>query len=474
MTFNSSTYFLFLPIVFLIFYLCGGRWRWQILLIASFIFYSALAIPWLPVVLGLVILITYFIGIGIHTTQTEKKKKLYLWCGIGANLLILGTLKYLPAGFSIQIPFAVGLSYYVFQAISYLADVHKQTIEPERHFGYFALYLSFFPKLLQGPIERANDLLPQLKQPYAFDYDMARSGLFLFTWGLFKKIVVADRLALFVNPVYGDVHSYQGIPLILATYFYTLQIYMDFSGYTDMALGSARLFNIKLTQNFNSPYLSTSVSDFWRRWHITLSRFLKDYLYIPLGGSRNGSARRSINLMITMLLCGIWHGAGWSFIVWGGIHGLFLVAGSYYRPLKKKIHEFIGWDKSSFLKAWQTFFTFNLVAFAWIFFRANNLSDAFYVVTHLTTGLGEALPNLYRPDILVQNVFIGVKKWEFILMLGLIVFTFLTDWLTKNREIGDLLFREPAWVRWPVYYMLILSTLILGIFGESQFIYFKF
>lgn len=474
MTFNSTTYFLFLPIVFLIFYLCGGRWRWQILLLASFIFYSALAVPWLPAVLGFVIFITYFTGIGIHTCQSEKRKKLYLWFGIGANILILASLKYLPSVASIRLPVAVGLSYYVFQAISYLADVNKKTIEPERHLGYFALYLSFFPKLLQGPIERANDLLPQLRQPYAFDYNMARSGLLLFTWGLFKKIVVADRLALFVNPVFGDVHSYQGIPLILATYFYTLQIYMDFSGYTDMALGSARLFNIRLTQNFNSPYLSTSVSEFWRRWHITLSNFLRDYLYIPLGGSRFGSARRAINLMITMLLCGIWHGAGWAFIVWGGIHGLFLVAGVYYRPIKNKLHSLIGWDKSFFLKAWQTFFTFNLIAFAWIFFRANNLSDAFYVVTHLTSGLVEALPNLYRPDILIQNIFIGVKKWEFILMLGLIAFTFLTDWLTKNREIGDLLFQRPAWVRWPAYYLLIFAILILGVFGGSQFIYFRF
>jgi D-alanyl-lipoteichoic acid acyltransferase DltB (MBOAT superfamily) len=474
MAFNSSTYFLFFLLVFLLFYLSDGRWRWLILLTASFVFYGTLAVPWLPLVLVLVIIITYGAGLGIYSGRTDSGKRLYFWGGVGANILILASLKYLPVAAAIKLPVAVGLSYYVFQSVSYLADIRKKIIEPERHIGYFALYLSFFPKLLQGPIERASDLLPQLKQPYTFDYNMARSGLFLFTWGLFKKIVVADRLALFVNPVFGDVHSYQGIPLIMATYFYTFQIYMDFSGYTDMALGSARLFNIRLTQNFNSPYLATSVSDFWKRWHITLSRFLKDYLYIPLGGSRNGSNRRSFNLIVTMLLCGLWHGAGYTFVIWGGIHGIFLTASAYYKPVQKKIHGFLGVDNSILLKVWQIFVTFNIISFAWIFFRANNLSDALYITTHLTTGLGETLANLYRPDIFAQNILIGIKKLEFVLIICLIGFTFFTDWLQKSREIGDLLFHRPAWFRWPAYYLLIFSILILGIFGESQFIYFRF
>lgn len=471
MTFNSTTYFLFLPFVFIVFYLCGGRWRWQILLLASFIFYSALAVPWLPFVLGFVILITYFVGIGIHTCPSEKRKTLYLWFGIGANILILASLKYLPSVVSIRLPVAVGLSYYVFQAISYLADVNKKIIEPERHLGYFALYLSFFPKLLQGPIERANDLLPQLKQPYAFDYDMARSGLLLFTWGLFKKIVVADRLALFVNPVFGDVYSFQGIPLILATYFYTLQIYMDFSAYTDMALGSARLFNIRLTQNFNSPYLSTSVSEFWRRWHITLSNFLRDYLYIPLGGSRYGSARRTINLMITMLLCGIWHGAGWSFVVWGGIHGLFLVAGVYYRPLKNKLHSFIGWDKSVFLKAWQTFFTFNLIAFAWIFFRANDLKDSIYVVGNLFNGIIEPLQTIYKYDTLKNVLILTPGEDELAILLLSLPLYFVFNAIHSKIENGMA-------CNWKVYAYTVVMISFLIIFGVTKnslpFIYFKF
>lgn len=471
MTFNSSTYFLFLPIVFLVFYLCGGRWRWQILLIASFIFYSALAVPWLPLVLVLVILITYGAGLAIYACQTERKKKLYLWFGIGSNIIILASLKYLPVIASIRLPVAVGLSYYVFQSISYLADVHKKIFEPEKHIGYFALYLSFFPKLLQGPIERASDLLPQLKQPYTFDYVMARSGLFLFTWGLFKKIVIADRLALFVNPVFGDVHSYQGIPLILATYFYTFQIYMDFSGYTDMALGSARLFNIRLTQNFNSPYLATSVSDFWRRWHITLSSFLRDYLYIPLGGSRSSSSRRSINLMITMLLCGIWHGAGWTFLVWGSLHGLFLIAGAYYRPLQKRIHQFLRLDNSIFLKACQTFVTFNLIAFAWIFFRANNLSDAVYVVNNLFTGIIEPLKTIYQYETLQKVLILKPGKDELLCLL--ISFIFYFTFNIFNKKINDNLvshFKEYVYV-----IALILCIIIIGVTKNSTpFVYFKF
>ena len=471
MVFNSNTYFVFLPAVFFLFYISPGQWRMLILLSASLVFYGSLAVHWLPALLLVVIFINYGTGLGIYTSQREIIKTFLLWVGIGANIFILASFKYLPVLIEVKIPFAIGLSYYVFQAISYLVDIHKSKIEPERHLGYFALYLSFFPQLLQGPIERAGDLLPQLKQPYIFDYDMARSGLFLFGWGLFKKIVVADRLALVVNPVYGNVHAYQGLSLLTATYFYSFQIYMDFSGYTDMALGSARLFNIRLTQNFNSPYLAISVSDFWRRWHISLSHFLKDYLYIPLGGNRKGSVRRSINLMATMCLCGIWHGAGWTYIFWGGLHGLFLTSSAVYRPMQRRIQKFLGIDNFVLLRVCQILITFNLVCFSWIFFRANNLSDAFYIVTHLTKGFNKALINY---NVFAEHVFIGVKQGEFALIICLIFFIMFIDWLSKDREIGDLILNRSFWLRWTVYYLLIITILTLGIFGESQFIYFKF
>src|SRR6185369_6842580 len=291
MPFNSLTYFLFLPAAYLVFYLAGERARWFILLAASLLFYAALNVPYLLAVLTLVAITTYCFGIWLDRSDTSKARRFLLWSGITINVLILIAMKYLPflsenlqtlsalLSLDTQIQpvkafVAIGVSYYVFQAISYLIDIYLEVEKPERHFGYFALYLAFFPKLLQGPIERSGDLIPQLKEKYEFNYGNMRFGLLLFTWGLFKKVVIADRLGIFVDTAYNDVHAVSGLSLLLATYAYAFQIYTDFSGYTDMALGSARLFNITLTQNFNSPYLATSVADFWRRWHITFSRWI--------------------------------------------------------------------------------------------------------------------------------------------------------------------------------------------------------
>src|SRR6185369_1442449 len=299
MSFNSLKYFLFLPIVYLIFYCVGERARWCVLLGASLLFYAALNVPYLLVAVLLVAIATYAFGIWLDYAESAKSKRVLLWGGIATNVLILVVMKYLPfisenlkalstiLSLDAQIQpikafVAIGVSYYIFQAISYLFDIYLEIEKPERHFGYFALYLTFFPKLLQGPIERAADLLPQLKAKYEFIYDNMRFGMLLFTWGLFKKVVIADRLGLYVDAVYQDVHAFTGLPLLLATYAYALQIYMDFSGYTDMALGSALLFNINLTQNFNSPYLAISVAYFWRRWHITFSRWIFDYIFKPL------------------------------------------------------------------------------------------------------------------------------------------------------------------------------------------------
>jgi len=403
MFFNSLTYFIFLPVVFLIFSFSPDRWRWLILLLASFVFYGSLLKPYLLVVLSVVILISFWFGKLIDQSQNLHSRKRMLWIGVAANLSFLLYFKYaafllqnlnvllgsIAGKVSLDVPpllVSIGISFFIFQAISYLADIYFRTAKPEPHLGYLALYLSFFPKLLQGPIERSKDLLPQLKQPYKFDRDFFRSGLLIFTWGLFKKVVVADRLALYVDAVYGNVGSYTGLTLILATYLFTLQIYFDFSGYTDMALGTARFFNIRLTQNFNSPYLATSVADFWRRWHISFSRWIFEYVFEPLQMRfRNyGNWGIAAALLVTFILAGLWHGASWTFILFGLTHGIYLSVAFVYKPYRKKLYKLLGVEKSKWLKWWQVFVTFNLVSFSYVFFRADNLNDAWLVINKLT------------------------------------------------------------------------------------------
>lgn len=482
MAFNSFQYFLFLPTVYLVFYFVGDKGRWLVLLLASAIFYAALNVPYLLLMLGLVTIITYVSGIWIELSPTPSRKTCLLWSGIGCNTVILLALKYLPVltnnlnqffhllSWNTNLPVGttlvtVGLSFYVFQAISYLVDIYLEIEKPEKHFGYFALYLSFFPKLLQGPIERAQDLLPQLRKPYEFNYDDTRSGMLLFTWGLFKKVVVADRLALFVNPVYDNVHAYSGLTLVLATYLYAMQIYFDFSAYTDMALGTARLFNIKLTRNFDSPYKATSIADFWRRWHISFSRWILDYIFKPLQMKLRDrkNVGTAVALLVTFLISGIWHGASWCFVVWGGLHGLYLAASVFYRPLQKKIYKKLRLDKTRIQKAWQIVITFNLVCFAWIFFRANSLADAWYIVTHLFHGNGHSLSFL-----LSQN------HNELTITLILIIFMLIIGREQYQDKLIEIIFAKPAVIRWCSYYIIIMTILLLWVVSNQAFIYGRF
>ncbi len=477
MPFNSLKYFLFLPIIYLIFYFVGERARWMVLLAASLLFYAALNVPCLMVVLILVAMTTYGFGIWLDEAKSEKLKRALLWGGISANVLILVVMKYLPV-FSenlnelsallsldaqiqpIKAFVAIGVSYYVFQAVSYLFDIYLEIEKPERHFGCFALYMAFFPKLLQGPIERAGDLIPQLKNKYEFNYDDVRFGIMLFIWGLFKKVVIADRLGLYVDAVYGDVHSFTGLQLLLATYAYAFQIYMDFSGYTDMALGSARLFNINLTQNFNSPYLATSVADFWRRWHITFSRWILDYIFKPLQMQwRNwknwGTAAA---LVIAFIISGIWHGTSWGFVIWGGLHGLYMACSVFYRPYQKKLHKSLGIEKTKFLKAWQIFVTFNLVSLAWVFFRASGLQDAFYILLNIFNGA-----KWLRYDFLLSQGKLNLL----ILLIGLAVYF-------AQQKVGNIMDCKWKFVRWCYYYVLFVVIVFLGYHKSASFIYTKF
>ena len=391
MDFTSQSYLLFfLPITYLVFYFANQSYRWLVLLVASYVFYASFEAPQLILSLMLVTVVSYACGIRLGRITDEKQRKYVFWFGTTMCVLLLVGIKLLPMvtthlgtnipSSSANLLLSIGISYFSFQAISYLADVYLEIQEPELHLGYHALALAFFPKLLQGPIERAGDLLPQMKKSYQFDYDAMRSGMLLFTWGFFKKVVIADRLAQYADQIFNHPHDYAGIPLVIGTYAYALQIYFDFAGYTDMARGTARIFGINLTENFNCPYLATSIADFWRRWHISFSRWILDYIFKPLQMSWRGWGHTGTTfaLLITFLLSGLWHGINTGFVVWGLLHGIYLASAIYYRPYQKRMYKWLGVDKSCWFRWWQVLVTFNLVSLAWIFFRAGS-SNGWYV-----------------------------------------------------------------------------------------------
>lgn len=467
MYFNSIDYFLFLPAVWLTFYWTPDRYRWITLLLASIGFYAALDAPYLLVVLAAVAGISWRAGLAIVAAEVHHRTRIF-WGAVAANLLLLSGMRFpFSEGLSfflVQSPLlAIGVSYFIFQAISYLADIRLERIEPEPHFGHLLLSLAFFPKLMQGPIERSGDLLPQLKQPYAFAYENMRAGLLLFAWGLFKKVVIADRLALYVNTVYGDVTAQAGISLLLATYFYALQIYFDFSGYTDMALGTARLFNVRLTQNFNSPYLATTIADFWRRWHISFSRWILEYIFKPLQMSwrQGGNKGTAVALLVTFVVCGLWHGVSWGFVIWGVLHGVYMAAEVFWRPYQKRLHKTLRIEKTHFLRIWQTVLTFHLVCFSWVFFRAQSVGDAWYVVTHWWPDYGTVI----RP-FLAQQGSAELAVMIFGLLLAAVV--------GLGMRRGFVLWRMPLYIRWTVYLFLAIFIMIFHIDSNRPFIYFRF
>ena len=471
MPFNTFEYLLFLPVVYLAFYFVGQRARWIVLLLASFLYYAALKEPHLLIVLGLVITITY--GFGLYMGRVScRRAKFFLLCGgIGINSFILIVTKYSSfllgdvLIWPVNAVVTIGVSYYVFQVISYLIDIYLDVISPEPHFGYFALSVAFFPKLFQGPIERTGGLLSQLKSQFVFDYNNLQLGFLWFIWGMFKKVVVAERLALYVDAVYDKVHDYSGLSLVLATYAYAIQIYMDFSGYTDMALGSALLFNINLTQNFNSPYLATSVADFWRRWHISFSRWILDYIFKPLQVQwRNGrNWGTGAALIVTFLVSGAWHGLGSGFVAWGFLHGVFLAFSVFYRPYQKQIHKTFGMEGTWVLRIWQIFATFNLVSLGWVFFRAGSLADAFYVLENMFRGEGcDRLRILFSQE-----------QGELVILFVVLGMYFVASTVIKHFGFSSFL-KLTEYKKCLVVYLSITVILLLAKFQHTAFIYFKF
>jgi alginate O-acetyltransferase complex protein AlgI len=473
MLFNSLAFLVFFPIVTTLYFLLPQRVRWMLLLAASCIFYMYF-IPIYILILFFTILIDYAAGILIERSEGATRKR-YLVISIISNVGVLAFFKYfnfmngnldhlahvIHWNYPIQnlaIILPIGLSFHTFQAMSYTIEVYRGNQKAERHLGIYALYVMFYPQLVAGPIERPQNLIHQFYEHHAFDYRRVTDGLKLMLWGFFKKIVIADRLAELVNQVYDHPHQYTGIPLIIATYFFAFQIYCDFSGYSDIAIGAAQVMGFKLMDNFNRPYFSKSIAEFWKRWHISLSTWFKDYLYIPLGGNRVSVPRWYFNLFVVFLISGLWHGASWTFVVWGALHGVYLILGQATLPIRSHIYRALGLDQhGKAVRLWKVFITFHLVVLGWIFFRAHSMSDALYVITHL-----------------VGQLSLGLDGFNVALALVVILFMESIHLLQRHRQMRSFLSTKPWYIRWAVYYTLTMAILFFGKMGEQSFIYFQF
>jgi D-alanyl-lipoteichoic acid acyltransferase DltB (MBOAT superfamily) len=365
----------------------------------------------------------------------------------------------------LRLALPVGISFFTFKTLSYLADVHKGRLAPESNLLRLSAYISFFPQILAGPIERAGAFLPQLDRTRDFDYARVTNGLALMLWGLFKKAVIADRLAVMVNQVYSQPGEFTGLPLIVATYAYAFQIYCDFSGYSDMAIGAGRVLGFTTMRNFARPYESASVGEFWRRWHISLSSWFRDYVYIPLGGSRVSKVRWARNVLVVFLISGLWHGSAWTFILWGALHGLYLIGERALRPVGALVASRLGWGPLAWLgRPLKVFLTFNLISFAWIFFRAPTVSEALYIAGHLFEGLGRGLTpvvTLFNPADLL---------WAIILITILEA----VHAIQRRGSAVAWMARRPLWIRWAVYAALVLGIINLRPHYAAQFIYLQF
>ncbi len=485
MLFNSFTFLIFFPVVATIYFVLPHRWRWAWLLAASCYFYMAF-IPVYILILFFTIAIDYAAGILIENAE-GKRRKLWLVMSIVANVGVLAVFKYFnfltsnanaiaevfhwPYEFPILgIILPIGLSFHTFQAMSYTIEVYRGRQQAERNLGIYALYVMFFPQLVAGPIERPQNLLHQFYEKHFFEYERVTSGLRKMAMGLFMKVVIADRLARYVNVVYTTPTDFQGLSLVVATFFFAFQIYCDFAGYSLVAIGTAEVMGFRLMNNFDRPYLSRSISEFWSRWHISLSSWFRDYVYIPLGGNRVEVPRWYFNLFITFLLSGLWHGANWTFVIWGGLNGFYLIFSLLTQRARESFNRAIGLSRAPRLHAViSTLITFTLICIAWVFFRAHTLNDALHVLRAAI-----AVPTLHQvvPDAIRAE---GISKFEvfycFLLIGGLMTLELVSTRINVLKQ-----FRlQPIWVRWPVYYATCMAIWLLGISTEAKaFIYFQF
>src|ERR1035437_1138836 len=476
MLFNSLPFALFFIVVTTLYFLIPHRFRWLLLLASSCYFYMAF-IPVYILILGFTIVIDYFAGIWLEKTEGTKRKY-FLIASLVANIGVLAVFKYYnflntnlsallnTIGYRNSIPnlsiiLPIGLSFHTFQAMSYTIEVYRRNQKAEHHFGIYSLYVMFYPQLVAGPIERPQHLLHQFYEKHYFDYERIVEGLKLMIWGLFMKIVIADRLAIYVNAVYNNSVQHSGLTLLLATIFFAFQIYCDFAGYSNMAIGAAIVMGFNLMANFNRPYISASISEFWKRWHISLSTWFRDYLYISLGGNRVSVPRWYFNLFIVFVISGLWHGANWTFIIWGALNGFYLVFAILTENWRKQFNHFIYLDTLPRLhRTLQIMITFGLSCFAWIFFRANSLHDAYSIILKIITFSGP--------------VYVG--EWhQLVYGLAAIAFLLLVEFRRANLGQSYLPLITNHWLKEQlVYIMLIIIILLIGVYDGGQFIYFQF
>lgn len=498
MLFNSLHFLIFFPIVVGMYYLIPQKVRAYWLLAASYYFYMCWNAKYVVLLLFSTI-VTYVSGIllercgrgDIEEKRKRRRRKLCVAASFILNLSVLFIFKYLDFGIeslnrilgylhislnapSFDLLLPVGISFYTFQALGYTVDVYRGEIYAEKNFFRYALFVSFFPQLVAGPIERSRNLLRQLDRPAKPKFDSFREGVLLMLWGYFMKVVLADRIAVFVDTVYGDFETYTGVYLIVATLLFAVQIYCDFSGYSVIALGAAKILGIQLMENFDAPYLSASVAEFWRRWHISLSGWFRDYLYIPLGGNRKGKIRKYVNLLVTFGVSGLWHGADWSYVIWGLLNGVWQIIGDVLTPLKKKMVGLLDVKKDSLShKCIRVATTFFLVDLAWVFFRADSAFSALRIIKRMFTAENHWVwfdGSLFT---------CGLNRQNFTLMIWGILLLFVVD-ICKYRGISlrKVVAEQDYWAQCLIVTAAVLGILLFGMWGAgydaANFIYFQF
>lgn len=476
MLFNSFHFAAFFIVVTALFFALPHRFRWLLLLLASCYFYMAF-LPIYILILGGTIVVDYFAGIRIEQSSGPRRKW-WLVASLVANIGVLAVFKYYnflngnlsailnSLGYVNQIPnlgilLPIGLSFHTFQAMSYTIEVYRGSQKAERHFGIYSLYVMFYPQLVAGPIERPQNMLHQFYEIQRFDYDRFIEGLKLMLWGFFMKLVVADRMATYVDAVYNNVDQHTGPSCALATVLFAFQIYCDFAGYSNIAIGSAKVMGFNLMTNFRRPYFSKSVAEFWTRWHISLSTWFKDYLYISLGGNRVGIPRWYLNLMIVFLISGLWHGANWTYIIWGGLNGLYLIGEIMVSKLTRaKSGELPGSGRRlPVVLLGQMILTFLLICLSWIFFRANSVSDGFQILQKILTP--------------TTTLFLD-KKTLFYSSIGLFILL-ACEFGCERTGHSCYPFHNRHWLVQQFFYAsLIVLILLIGVYDGSQFIYFQF
>lgn len=488
MLFNSIDFLIFFPIVTLMYFLLPQQLRWFHLLVASCIFYMYF-IPIYILILFITIIIDYIAGIMIENASGTRRKW-FLVMSLVANIGVLAIFKYynffinnindvlVSSKINANLPLLniilpIGLSFHTFQAMSYTIEVYRGNQKAERHFGIYSLYVMFYPQLVAGPIERPQNILHQFYEKHTVDYDNIASGIRQMLWGFFKKVVIADRLTIVTDPIFNHPDQHSAVGLMIGTIFFSFQIFCDFSGYSDIAIGAARVMGFRLMTNFNMPYHARTISEFWKRWHISLSTWFRDYLYISLGGNRVSLPRVYFNLFFVFLVSGFWHGANWTFIIWGALHGFYLIFAMFSKDVRLNILEKTGITKLHWLhNGINVFSNFFLVALAWVFFRANNVHDATYIIQKMTLVPSELLQVLQTHKI----AFLKLPDLYNVVIPGFLAIAVLeiAHILQLKLHLTTTFTSRPTWVRWSVYYATLFTLIFLGVYEKHSFIYFQF